>query len=442
MYIIKYVNNQMELDLIEVFKLLLRKAWIIMLSGVVCGVFSLLCTFLFVKPIYTASISLYVENTNNMSDKYNITTSDLSASIMLIQTYATIIKSETMLDKIIKISGVNYDVEVLSEMINAGSIDNTGILVVQVSGNNPDESALIANAIAEVVPEELPKIVLGSSVKVLSSARVPNARSSPSYSKSIMFGTVLGVLFASIGIVLLATMDTKMKTVDDLKKWGYTVLGKIPVSTANINGRSSYTNIIANRAAATKAYDNLTRNVVFSFSGSMKKTILFTGSTVDCEKSIICFNLAKNLADNGNRVLIMDGNLRIPHLSNLLEIKESPGLSDVLVDLISVEKSIRHLEEKLDVITVGTIAPNPLELLSAQDMEKLMNKLNCIYDYILIDSAQIDLKEDVIALAKYVTGFVLIEKKGRTKRSKLEKNVSDLKAANARMLGVVVVSEY
>ena len=442
MDIIKYVNNQMELDLIAVCRLLLRKAWIIMLSGIACGVFSLLCTYLFVKPEYTASITLYVENTNNMSDKYNITTSDLSASIMLIQTYATIIKSETTIDKIIDISGVDYDGEQLSEMIDAGSIDNTGILIVQVTDTNAKEAALIANAIAEVVSEQLPKIVLGSSVKVLSSASVPTARSSPSYSRSVLLGAVLGVFFASAVIILLAVMGTKMKSVEDVKKWGYPVLGKIPASVTNIKGRSRYTDVIANRTAAKKAYDTLKTNIVFSFSGSAKKTILLTGTSADEGNSIIAVNLAKSLADDGYKVLLMDGNLRFPHLSELFEIQESPGLSDVLVDLVSVEDAVQHFEANLDIITGGTAAPNPLELLSTQDMRKLINRLNCLYDYILIDSLQTDSEADTITLAEYATGFVLIEKSSKITRSRLEKYVNDLRAADAKILGVIVASEY
>lgn len=230
MGIIKRKNGQSEIDLIAMSKLLLCKSWMIIISALVFGVASLTFTYLFIEPEYTVSISMYVNNTDNTYDVYNITSSDISASIMLIQTYSTIIKSETMMDQIIEMSGVDYSVEELSEMIEAGSVENTEVLLVSVTDKNPKEAALIANSIAEIVPNQLTGIVAGSSVKVLNSAKVPEKRSSPSYSRAAILGVIFGGFLSAAAVVLQAVLDTRIKSGDDLKEWDYPVLGTIPVS--------------------------------------------------------------------------------------------------------------------------------------------------------------------------------------------------------------------
>ena len=228
MSVIRRRNNHNEIDLWFLCQLMLKKAWLIILTGILGAALFFGVTYFFIEKEYTASATIYVNNMNGNANVSNITSSDVSASVMLVQTYLSIIESNSIYEEVIEETELDYTVKELANHITVGTVENTEILMIQVTTNHPKESALIANTLETVVEKRLPDIVEGSSVKIVDHATVPTEKSYPSYSKMTLIGGVLGVFFSMIFIFILAIMDKTVKSEKDLEQWKYPILGSIP----------------------------------------------------------------------------------------------------------------------------------------------------------------------------------------------------------------------
>lgn len=222
------MNENIELDLRDIFKVLLKRAWIIVLCAVILATSVCVYTMNFVTPKYEASVTMYVNN-NTGKNSNNISSSDLAVALRLVSTYVNIIQSNKVLEKVIAETGMNLSVGQVRGMISAEVVDETEMFRVRVATSNPQVSADIANAIAAVAPGEISEIIEGSSAKVIDYARVPTSRSSPNYVSSAMLGAVAGAVLAAAVIVLCTVLDTRIKHEEDLKKiCDVPVLGVIP----------------------------------------------------------------------------------------------------------------------------------------------------------------------------------------------------------------------
>lgn len=211
MNVIKSVNNQKEVDLLAVVKLLIRKIRLVILAVIVFGAAAYGGSRLLIKPKYRSSVTFYINNIYESNGTGNITTSDISASIMLVQTYAAVITSEVVLEDIISLSGVKVEPEALERMLIMTPVNNTGVLVVSVIHTNPKAALAIASAIAEIVPSKMVSIINGSSAKVLDSPKLPTARYSPSYTKLAVLGAIAGGFISSFLIVLFYILKANRK---------------------------------------------------------------------------------------------------------------------------------------------------------------------------------------------------------------------------------------
>lgn len=232
------MDERIELDLRALFSAMMKKAWLIVICAFLLGALTLGYTALFVTPQYQASVIMYVNNstTTNESNNY-ISAADLATSQRLVLTYVNIIKSDTVLSKVAKEAGLNLSPATIRGMMTSASIQETELFQVVITSPDPDLSARIANAIAEVAPDAISEILDGSSAKIVDYAKVPNGRSSPSFTKNTILGALAGALLAVGLIVIQMLMDVRIKSEDDLAKISQVpVLGSIPDFTSQKKG--------------------------------------------------------------------------------------------------------------------------------------------------------------------------------------------------------------
>lgn len=221
------MEETLEIDLREVFKVLLKRIWIILLCAVIVGGSVYAYTRKFVTPMYTASVTLYVNN--NVGDSGTVSSSGLAVALQLVNTYVNIIQSDTVLNKVIDETGLVLTAGSIRGMLSAEVVDETEMFRVQITSPNPVMSADIANALANIAPAEISKIIEGSSAKVIDYAQVPTTHSSPNYITNTIFGALAGGLLAALFFVLLVLLDGRVKSEDDLTRiCGVPVLGAIP----------------------------------------------------------------------------------------------------------------------------------------------------------------------------------------------------------------------
>ena len=137
--------------------------------------------------MYRASVTIYVNNVRAGNQVESISSSSLSSSKQLVQTYIKIISSDKVLTKVIEKAECEYSVEYVRNLISATQVDETELFKVHISHRDPEMAAHLANAVAEVIPTEMAAIVEGSSTKIIDYATVPQYRYTPSYTKNTVF---------------------------------------------------------------------------------------------------------------------------------------------------------------------------------------------------------------------------------------------------------------
>ncbi len=222
------MSENIELDLREFFPVLLKKIWIVALCAVILATSVLVYTVNFVAPEYQASVSIYVNNNSGVDGKY-IASSDLAVALKLVNTYITIIQSDTVLDKVIEETGLLLTAGQVRGMISAETMGETEMFRVTVTTPNAQMSADLANAIAAVAPAEISAIIEGSSAKIIDYAKVPKSQSAPNYTMNAVLGGIVGAVLAVLGILLQTMTDVRVKSEEDLVKLTQIpVLGVIP----------------------------------------------------------------------------------------------------------------------------------------------------------------------------------------------------------------------
>ena len=222
------MNETVEIDLRGLFKVLLKRAWIIVLCAIILGSAVLMYTVNFVAPQYKASVTIYVNN-NSSKDTSYISSSDLAVALRLVTTYVNIIQSNTVLDKVIAETNLALTTDQVRSMISAEVVGETEMFKVTVTTPYPQMSMDLANAIAAIAPDEIAEIIEGSSAKIIDYARLPKGSSSPNYTTNTILGAAAGAALAIVVIVLQNMLDVRIKNEEDLEKiCSVPVLGVIP----------------------------------------------------------------------------------------------------------------------------------------------------------------------------------------------------------------------
>lgn len=227
-----------EIDLRRIGIALLKKSWLIVLCAMILCVAVFVYSKNVITPQYRTNISMYVNNSNTKQNT-GISSSDLATSQRLVATYIDVLKSDLVLDQVAQQLELNIPASALRGMLLAESPESTEVLTVYVSNADRFLAAKIANAIADVAPGVISKIVVGSSAKVIDRAKVPTAPYSPNNTSNALVGAAAGAVFAVGVIILQVLLDVRIKDEEDLARiCSAPVLGHIPAFSAQ--GKSSY----------------------------------------------------------------------------------------------------------------------------------------------------------------------------------------------------------
>jgi capsular exopolysaccharide synthesis family protein len=157
-------------------------------------------------------------------------------------------------------------------------------------------------------------------------------------------------------------------------------------------------------------------------------------------KSTTAVNLAYVLAADKKRVLLIDGDLRLPSLTKKMDIHSTPGLTNLLVsyDVSDLEQFRSKVLENWYIIPSGALPPNPSELLGSQKMQKLLKLLSEQFDYIVLDLPPVSVVADALAVSKLVTGMILVVRQDYTDKKDLEVCVRHLELSGVKVMGCVL----
>lgn len=191
---------------------------------------------------------------------------------------------------------------------------------------------------------------------------------------------------------------------------------------------------------ATEQYKLLRTNLDFTLPVGEKCPVIGVTSSMRGEgKSTTAVNLSYVLAEKGSRVLLIDGDLRIPSVAKKMEISNSPGFTDILMGKgAQIGDFQSALLKNWYILPSGSIPPNPSELLGSHRMETVLKGLREAFDYIVIDLPPVNIVSDALSIAGLITGMVVVIREDYTEKKELEHCFRQLRLSNVKVLGCVM----
>lgn len=192
---------------------------------------------------------------------------------------------------------------------------------------------------------------------------------------------------------------------------------------------------------AAEAYKLLRTNLNFSLPDAGKCRVIGITSSLRGEaKSTTSLNTAYTLAETGKKVLLIEGDMRLPVLGKRLGVRQAPGLSNLLAGQNSGNDVLQNsnLLPTLKVITAGTIPPNPAELLDSNQMDVTLKVMRDYFDYVVVDLPPVTAVSDAMTVSKYLDGIVVVVRQEYCDKRSLDETVRQLRFAKAKILGFVL----
>lgn len=273
---------------------------------------------------------------------------------------------------------------------------------------------------------------------------------------SFVIGGFLGLVAGFMLAVMFELSDTSIRSIEDVTEYlGLEVIGTIPqmrFGRARGRYRGDYVPLTDGsevdacivtqnypKSPISEAYRTLRTNLQLSTLHLKPKSIMVTSAVPGEGKTTTAVNMAVTFADSGMRVLIIDTDLRRPHVHHVLRTERGPGLADVLREGYDVHSVIRPTRvDNLWIISSGRVPPNPSELIGSDRMRKLMAQLESEFDLVICDAPSILVVTDPVLLATEVDTCVMVLSVKYARRETVMRGKKLLDSARAHIAGVVL----
>ena len=282
---------------------------------------------------------------------------------------------------------------------------------------------------------------------------------SPKTDRNILLGAIAGLLLGIGAALLVERLDNVFHSPDELKdRTKLPLLGVIPynkqikvitpvITVAEMVPAEDSTIEKKNRrkpqwytaSPFLESFRSLHTNIRFLGSDTPIHSIVISSATPADGKSTIAVHLAQAAAAMGQRVLLVDADLRRPQVHNILGLENKVGLSNVIATGITAKQAIQRLPmwDHLYVLTAGQLPPDPTRLLCSRKMQYLMDQFHAVFDLVIYDTPPTLGLADGRLLAAHTDGVVMVAGLGRTDRSVLMQALDGMKVSKATVLGIV-----
>jgi succinoglycan biosynthesis transport protein ExoP len=277
-----------------------------------------------------------------------------------------------------------------------------------------------------------------SNVRVVDRAEVPRGPISPNMRRDVAV-SFAGALALAIGLAfLIEQFDNRIRTPQELKaNLAVPFLGMVPVTKPKDGSDPMIHNGV--QPNFVEAIKTIRTNVLFSSAETGLKTLVVTSAGPGEGKSTIASNLAIALAQAGQRVVLIDADMRRPRVHEVFDILQEPGLSNVLTGNAKMSEAIRKSEvHGLWLLAAGHIPPNPSELLGSPRYADVIGSLDSHFDWAIVDTPPVLAVSDCVVAANNASGVVFVVGSDKTSRSAARAAVEQLGAASTRLIGAVL----
>jgi capsular exopolysaccharide synthesis family protein len=296
---------------------------------------------------------------------------------------------------------------------------------------------------------QLAKTKTTSTARIIAAATLPEKPDNMPKTLASGLGILLGALFGTSAIAYLEIKDKSLKTVKEIDKlFGYTLLGVIPAAKKQkkiqLGDRTPVltTLEVAIRDTPQSVTSEMSRsiqaNLRFLSLDKQLKIITITSSVANEGKSKVAANLAAAIAGVGQKVLLIDADMRVPSQHKFWKLPLKKGLSDILGGRSKLSQISWTVMDKLDVLTAGSRPQDPLSYLESPQMKSLLREVSRLYDLIIIDTPPLLAAVDPLSVGSLTDGIILVARPGIIDGDSAHAAQSKLKMAKVNMLGLIV----
>ncbi|MFB2555290.1 polysaccharide biosynthesis tyrosine autokinase [Herbiconiux liangxiaofengii] len=420
----------------------LRKGWIFIVALSLLGVAIGAAYSLTKTPDYQATSKVFVsvQSSGSVSE---LTQGGTFAQSQ-VKSFADIVTTPVVLQPVIASLGLQTDVNQLARRVTATSPIDTVIVEITAVDSDPRQAAEIANAVASSFQNTVSNLVPVNAegiepvkITVLQQATVPRSPFTPNVPLNIAFGGLIGLALGIGAAVLRETLDTRVRNERDVEQ----ITDAPIIGGVAFDSRTTQNPLVVKddpRSPRAESFRTLRTNLQFLNVGS-ERSFVITSSIPGEGKSTSAANLAIVIALSGQRVLLVDADLRKPKVAAYLGLEGGAGLTDVLVGRAQPTDVIQRWgETNLYVLPAGRIPPNPSELLGSKAMVSLIQSFEKSFDTILFDAPPLLPVTDAAILANNTTGALLMVAAGRAHKAQVRGAITALANVGAKVAGVVM----
>lgn len=282
-----------------------------------------------------------------------------------------------------------------------------------------------------------------SNVQVIDAALIPSNPSKPNRLLIVLVGVIVGGGLAIGYVFVRKYFDVYIRTPEDIQHYGINVLAWIPdANEFEENFDEEHEIIVASRPDSIPTEAFLSVKMKLQYSKLLDrpiKSILVTSPTPKDGKTFVCGNLAATFAMTNQKTLVIDLDLRRPRIHKLFRLERVNGITDVLFRKVSLEEVLRPtMVPNLNLISSGTIVPNPAEVISSKELKELLDILKGNFDVVLIDSPPTIAVSDAGVLSGLVDATVLVASVNQTRLDLLKESEKILKSVSSSFVGLIL----
>lgn len=400
-------------------------------------------SFNFVVPEYkSTSTVLLVSNETNKKNA-SVTQSDVTLNKSLLTTYGNIITSKNVLSKVKENLQLNISVEELSKNISIKEIEDTQLIKINITDRDASQAQRICREINNVFINEIKNIYNIENVTVVDEASLEEKPYNINHIKDIIIALTIGIAVSGFYIFITYALDTTVKIEQDIEDYvELKVIGTVPKSKKKIE-------LIVNENSKSVIVESLKfirTNIEFLNNKTTPSSILITSCNSGEGKSWIASNMAIAYAQAKKNVIIIDSDMRKGRQHKIFNVDNKLGLSNCLNQLKENEDDYQKLGKyiketkfaKVHIMTMGSIPPNPSELLLSRKMERLIKMLKNIYDIVIIDGTPCNLVSDSIPVSRITDGTVIVTESKKTKIEDLKNLKNQISNAKGTIIGTIL----
>ena len=441
-------NNDIVIDLSKLAKYVLKRIWIPIILGLIGFGYRYWTTSYRMPNTYTASGTMYVYNGNpNLINYQYASATDLDSAVKLIDTYLIVVRSKKVMDVVAERLSREYpgiDTAFISSSLGMASVNDTGVVRVISVTDDPRLSYDICNAVLDVAPSEIIRVVGAGSVEVIDYATLPERPDDRRPKRRGLVGAFTGFFFGLVLIFVLFILNRRITEEKDLTdNYSPPVLSTVHRRRENSDNAGSFLLTKDSPMGQMESYARLRMNLLYMMVGSKSNVVIMTSAVSGEGKSTIAANLAVSCSLSGKKVLLVDSDLRRGCQRDIFSYeKVREGLSETLVGSIKWQDAvIRNITEGLDLLPSGQFPPNPAELLGTEKMKTVLSEMSAAYDLVVLDMPPVNIVTDPLILSSCAAGCVFVVRQNYSDQRDIKKALTAASLTEMNVLGFVLYGE-